>query len=476
MSKFVSSRAADTQKTTTRSRSPNYVFTLLFAISFLNYMDRYVFVGASDTIGKEFHLSLAQIGYVTSSFIVIYAISTIPLGLWADRSKRRNVVAVCVTVWSLATALTALTTNFFSLFVSRAILGIGEAGYFPAGTALLSDYFARAKRSRIMSWWNVGQYIGILAGFGIGGAVAGLYLGSWRLGFLITGIPGLLLAFLIWRIHEPRRNQADEEQIQDELAPSVVVKHTPQISSTPANTGSIWQQTLTLLRIKTLVILIVMQVFAFFVLGVNVTYLPIYLHQSNTFGLSTSFAGLYSGVVVVLGGLVGNIVGGYMADLIGRWYAGARVLVCGIAFLVSAPVYVLAITSRNFTLFTFLFFFSVLLLAIYNGPSTAATQDIVPSWLRASSIALSLLIAHLVGDAFSPTLVGVLATTFDPTHGMHFQLDTAGADLTRAFLITCTPALVLAGLVGTFGSRWMGRDVVSAEQADLERKQQQEVA
>jgi MFS family permease len=473
MSRSVSSRTADTKKTSTRSRSPNYVFILLFAISFLNYMDRYVFVGASDTIGKELHLSLAQIGYVTSSFIVIYALSTIPLGLWADRSKRRNVVATCVTVWSVATALTALTTNFFSLFISRAILGIGEAGYFPAGTALLSDYFARAKRSRIMSWWNVGQYVGILGGFGIGGALAGLYLGSWRLGFLITGIPGLLLAFLIWRVQEPRRNQADEEEMQADISPAVVVEHPQPIASPSSPSGSLWQQTLTLLRIKTLVVLIVMQVFAFFVLGVNVTYLPIYLHQSNTFGLSTGFAGLYSGVIVVLGGLAGNVLGGYMADLIGRWYAGARVLVCGIAFLTCVPVYILAITSRNFTIFTFLFFFSVLLLAIYNGPSTAATQDIVPSWLRASSIALSLLIAHLVGDAFSPTLVGVLATSFDPTHGMHFQLDTAGADLTQAFLFTCTPALLLAGLVSIFGSRWMGHDVVGAEQADRERRQQE---
>jgi MFS transporter, Spinster family, sphingosine-1-phosphate transporter len=473
MRKSVSSRAADTRKNTIRSRSPNYVFTLLFAISFLNYMDRYVFVGASDTIGKELHLSLAQIGYVTSSFIIIYAISTIPLGIWADRSKRRDVVAVCVTIWSFATAITALTINFFSLFVSRAILGIGEAGYFPAGTALLSDYFARAKRSRIMSWWNIGQYVGILAGFGIGGALAGLYLGSWRLGFLITGIPGLLLAFLIWRVHEPRRNQADEEASQQELAPSAPLEQTPQPAPAPAHPNSIWQQTLTLLRIKTLVVLIVMQVFAFFVLGVNVTYLPIYLHQSNTFGLTTGFAGLYSGVVVVLGGLVGNTAGGYLADLIGRWYAGARVLVCGIGFLLCAPVYVLAVTSRNFPIFTLLFFLSVALLAIYNGPSTAATQDIVPSWLRASSIALSLLIAHLIGDAFSPTLVGVLATNFDPTHGMHFQLDTAGADLSRAFLITCAPALVLAGLVSIFGSRWMKADVVSAEQADQQRRQQE---
>src|SRR5215467_13573810 len=91
------------------------------------------------------------------------------------------------------------------------VLGIGEAGYFPAGTALMSDYFSRSKRSRIMSWWSVGQLVGILVGFAIGGVLAGL--GKWRLAFVFTGIPGLLLAFLAWKLREPRRNEADEEEI-----------------------------------------------------------------------------------------------------------------------------------------------------------------------------------------------------------------------------------------------------------------------
>lgn len=136
------------------SASPRYIFCIFFAISALNYLDRYVLVGAANTVAHELGFTLDGIGTLTSAFIVVYTLSTIPLGLWADRTKRKNVVALCVAIWSVATALSALSVNFLTLFLARMVLGVGEAGYFPAGTALLSDYFQRTKRSRIMSLWN----------------------------------------------------------------------------------------------------------------------------------------------------------------------------------------------------------------------------------------------------------------------------------------------------------------------------------
>jgi len=163
----------------------------MFAIGFLNYLDRNVLTGAANIVAHELGLGIDSIGYIASAFIIVYTTFTIPMGIWADRAKRKNVVAFCVAVWSVATALTALSFNFLSLFLSRMVLGIGEAGYFPAGTALLSDYFSRKKRSRIMSWWSAGQLVGVLFGFVIGGVVADLYVGSWRLAFIFTGIPGL---------------------------------------------------------------------------------------------------------------------------------------------------------------------------------------------------------------------------------------------------------------------------------------------
>src|SRR5579883_1288224 len=200
-----------------------YVFWIMFTISFFNYLDRNVLTGAANTIAHELGFGVDGIGYVASAFLVVYTLLTIPLGLIADRKQRKNVVAFCVALWSLVTVLTVFSFNFISLFFFRMLLGVGEAGYFPAGTALMSDYFSRAKRSRIMSWWSVAQLVGILLGYVLGGQLAGIYTGSWRLAFLVTGIPGLILAFLAWKLREPRRNQADEEEAAATYAPGAEI-------------------------------------------------------------------------------------------------------------------------------------------------------------------------------------------------------------------------------------------------------------
>jgi len=445
---------------------PMAVFWIMFLISFLNYLDRNVLTGAANVVAHELGFGFDGIGYIASAFLVVYTLATVPLGIWADRAKRKNVVAITVAIWSIATAFTALATNFITLFLSRMVLGIGEAGYLPAGTALMSDYFSRTRRSRIMSWWSVGQLVGILVGFVIGGVVAGLFVGSWRLAFLITGIPGLILAFLAWKLREPRRNEADEEEIAlypYTLGDMAEIEEPHQAMQISPNVLS---QFGTLLRVKTLVVLIIMQIFAYFVLGVNTVYLPTFLQQKDIYGLSSSQAGIYSGVIIVLAGLAGTVLGGYMADWLNRRHQGARVLVCGIGFLLGAPSFAVAVSTHSFAVFTVFFVLTALLLTVYTGPSTAATQDVVPSILRASAVAVTLLFAHLLGDAFAPALVGTLATAFDPTHGLHFANYVGGQDLAKALLITCTPALVIAGLVGITGARWMKADVVAAQEAD----------
>jgi MFS family permease len=433
-----------------------YVFWVMFGISFLNYLDRNVLAGAADTIAHQLGFGIPQIGYISSAFLVVYTLCTIPLGIWADRTRRKDVVAVCVGFWSCVTALTALSFNFASLFFFRMILGVGEAGYFPAGTALMGDYFRREQRSRVMSWWSCAQLVGILVGFVLGGELAA----QWRVAFLITGIPGLILALLAWRLREPRRNEADEEEIahltpgEQILAPALVQ---------PANPLTQFKE---LLRIKTLVVLIIMQIFAYFVLSVALTFLPTFLQQKDLYGLSPTTASLFAGGVIVVAGFIGTVFGGYLADWLNGRYPGSRVLVCGIGFLISAPLFWLALTSASFTLFCVFFVLTTILITFYTGPSTAATQDVAPSALRASAVAISLLIAHLLGDAFSPTIVGVLANAFDPTGGTHFLHNMAGHDLALAMVVTCVPALLIAGVVGLFGARWMYTDVAAAQEAD----------
>ncbi|MBE3561421.1 MAG: MFS transporter [Ktedonobacteraceae bacterium] len=413
-----------------------YIFLVLFSVSVLNYLDRFVLSGAANQIARDLHFDLRGVGLLSSAFLIVYTLATLPLGMWADRTKRKNVVALCVAVWSVATAATALATNFLTLFIARMILGIGEAGYLPAGAALLSDYFDSKKRNRVLSFWNSSQMFGVLGGFAIGGVIAGISTGSWRWAFLISGIPGLFLAFLAWRMREPRRNQADEEAGEIEIISSQGNEESTTAAQVVATTRSRLGQVLGLFRIKTVVVLLIMQSLILFVLGANVALLPIYLQQKDLFGMTPGVAGIYSGVVIVVAGFVGTLLGGYLADIIGRRYAGARVLVCGIGFLLGAPAYALAFIYHDIVVFTISFFLAILLLSLYNGPGMAAGLGVVPSVLRASAVGLSVLIAHLLGDVSSPSLVGFIATALDPTQGQHFAADMAGQDLSIALLIT----------------------------------------
>src|SRR5258708_12499880 len=132
-----------------------YVFWVMFSISFLTYLDRNVLTGAANVIAHELGFGVDGIGYIASAFLIVYTLATVPLGIWADRAKRKDVVAICVAIWSLATAFTALATNFITLFLSGMVLGVGEAGYFPAAPPPITHYSLRPQRLLLITCLSV---------------------------------------------------------------------------------------------------------------------------------------------------------------------------------------------------------------------------------------------------------------------------------------------------------------------------------
>src|ERR671936_3160067 len=180
-----------------------YVLAVMVGINFLNYLDRYILPAVATSIQREFGLTDSEVGLLGSAFLLVYAVATIPFGIWADRGVRKTVVGVGVTIWSLATLVTGLARNFVQLFLARAVLGVGEGSYYPAGTALLGDYFRKEGRGRAMSIWAAGTGVGIAVGFAGGGIVAG-WLG-WRAAFYLTALPGLIFALLAFMIPQPPR-------------------------------------------------------------------------------------------------------------------------------------------------------------------------------------------------------------------------------------------------------------------------------
>ncbi|HEY7357007.1 MAG TPA: MFS transporter, partial [Ktedonobacterales bacterium] len=279
-------------------------------------------------------------------------------------------------------------------------------------------------------------------------------------------IPGMFLAYLAWRIREPRRNQADIE----EAASAEIALEESVISGEMIVPRQVLSQLGSILRIKTVLALTAMQIFAYAVLSASITYLVTLFQQKDSFNMTPGQAGLFTGFGVALAAIPGAILGGYLSDVIGRRYPGARVLVCGIGFLVGAPSYLISVivgvSTHNIYIYSVFFFITALLLNLYLGPGAAAICDVVPSALRASAVAISIFASNLLGNAFAPTLVGVLANALDPTGGQHFAHNMAGVDLSLALAYTCPPALFVAGVIGVIGSRWVKADMRRAQLAE----------
>ena len=405
----------------------------MVGINFLNYMDRYVAAVAAPLIQKEFNLSNADIGLLASAFLLVYAVAALPFGYWADRGVRRTVVGIGVAIWSLATLFTGFARNFFQLFLSRAILGIGEASYYPAGTSLLSDYFPKDQRGRVMSIWGVGSTIGIAVGFAGGGYIADKF--GWRNAFFFAAVPGILFALLAFGLREPLRGSVE--------ARGTAVKETRD-----ANLRTF----LGLMRIPTLRATILSQTVLYFVLASNAFWLPTLLVRR--FDLSVSQAGLFAGIVLVLGGLIGTLAGGWIADRLARKNPAAHLQVGIVGFLIGAVFIAISLLAPlnigPIPIFVPAFLITVIALYLNAGPFTALAQNVVSPALRASSVTMLLFVAHVFGDSHSTFDVGFLA-------------DRVGS-LQTALLITSPTLLVVAAIIAATGLRSARPDTQAMEE------------
>jgi MFS family permease len=404
----------------------------MVGINFLNYMDRWVAAAASPLIQKEFHLGDALIGLLGSAFLLVYAFAAVPFGYWADRGVRKTVIGVGVAIWSLATLFTGFARNFVQLFLSRAVLGIGEASYYPAGTSLLSDYFPKEQRGRVMSIWGAGSTLGIAIGFAGGGYVAEKF--GWRNAFFFAAIPGILFALLAFGLREPLRGSAERRGPALEKVAEASMR-----------------QFLDLLRIPTLRATIFAQTLLFFVLASNAFWLPIMLNRR--FNLSVGKAGLLAGVVLVAGGLIGTLAGGWIGDRRAQKNPAAHLQVGIAGFLLGAVFITIALvapmTIGPVPLFVPAFFLAVVCLYLYSGPFTALSQSVVSPGLRASAVTMLLFVSHVFGDSHSPFDVGLIS-------------DRLGS-LQAALLITSPTLLILAALIAATGLRSVRRDVQKME-------------
>lgn len=419
-----------------------WVFWLLFAINTLNYLDRLVTLAVGPTLKSEFHLTYRQIGLLGSAFLLVYTLSALPLGALADRlNARARVVAVGVAAWSVFSGLTAFTRGFGGLFVTRAAVGVGEASYGPAGAALLASYYPPERRASVIGRWQVGQPLGALLAFLVAGALFAWLPAqiAWRAAFLITAIPGLLLAALAWRLADQRAEHARPlSDLPDEA-------HAPRGLALRMEAQSLVRQALQALRIPMIWVVVALQALSFIVITPAFTFLPFYVQAPRgPFHLGAAHASFALGLTLVVGGFLGAILGGLLSDRLNRGVPGGRVLAITIGFAAAIPCYAVMLVATSLPVFLLASALTALTLNLPTAALTATTQDVAPARLWATAIAVTMLLSHLLGDIWASTAVGALSTALHERIGL-------------ALLLVGLPALAVGGALSLVGVRMYAR-------------------
>jgi MFS transporter, Spinster family, sphingosine-1-phosphate transporter len=360
---------------------PRTALTLLTALNLLNYIDRSVLFAVQPLMQGEFHRSDADFGLLSSAFFLFYMIAAPVMGPLANRYSRKLIIVIGALIWSGATLLTAFTHSFQSLLVRHTIVGIGEASFVTIGPVVVSDLFPQEKRGRVLGVFYLAIPVGTALGYIIGG-----YLGprfGWRTPFYVSAIPGVILALCLLLVPEPERGRFDSIRITPERGTLLGLMRNP----------AFWTATLGMAAMT-------------FSLGGLQVWMPTFLSRAR--GYSLESANKIFGLIIAFDGTVASLAGGWLGDrLLQRW-KGSYYLVSAASMAVGVPVMMVALFSRGPLMIPAILIGGFLLL-LNTAPLNAALLNSVDARIRATSIAVNILVIHLLGDALSPWLIGFIA-------------------------------------------------------------------
>ena len=390
-----SQRVAGLFRSTISMRIPDFsrnqwrALIVLMLVNFVNYVDRQVIFSLFPAIRHDFALSYEQLGYLATAFTVVLSLSTFPLGMVADRFSRRSVISAGVLFWSGATFLSGLAGSFRSLLAARALVGVGEAAYTPAGAAVLSDLFPKDVRARIQGSCDIGMFAGGATGIALGGMMAQSF--GWRTAFFFVGIPGLLLGLSAMRLPEPLRDDSEEHMHLREL-----------------------------LRVPAYLAVLVAGWFSSFAGYTYIAWGPDLIQEQK--GFTAREAGLALGLTVVLGGALGIAVRAYLSDHIARLRPWGRALIIPIGFVLGAPTILIALHTTGKIPFLLFFGLGAFFMSWYHGPLTATIHDLVPPSGHATALGLYYLFVNLFAMALAPLVIGRAADRFGLINALHIPI------------------------------------------------------
>lgn len=414
----------------------HYIFILLWLLYFFDYVDRMVVISLFPFLKKEWGLTDTQCGALVSAVYWAIVIFSFPTSIIIDRWSRKKSIALMATLWSLATAACAFTKSFTQLFIARTAIGLGEAGYAPGGTAMISALYPENKRSMMVGIWNSSIPLGMAAGIVLGGFIATHW--GWRHAFGIVALPGLLVAILFFFVKDyktvdlkKRIKQGDEiKALRQKMTKMDIVReftHTPSLICTYF--GFVGMM--------------------FITISIS-TFLPTYFQRVQ--GVPIQKASLLTSGIMLMA-IIGSPLGGWLADLWMKKRTEARLLLATISAFLAAAFFFLGLNFSAGGVGQYIIFLLGGVTAIaWASSAIAVTQDVVHPGLRAISYSLCVIVQNLLGSSLGPLVTGA----FSDKYG-----------ITAALKIACIMPLFSA-LIFYVGSKYYRQDLNKVEKIALE--------
>jgi len=376
----------------------NFVLGLLTVVYVFNFLDRQIVNILGESIISDLGLSDWQFGMLSGfAFAAIYATLGMPIARFADGGNRRNVIAWSVAIWSGMTALCGAAQNFWQMFLYRAGVGVGEAGGSPPAHAIISDIFPLNRRATALSVYSLGIYGGALIGYVAGGFLATEF--SWRVAFVVVGLPGLALALMVrFLMHEPPRGLAESRP-----------------DTKPAEFLEVLNVLVTRKSFRHIAMGCALHAFVTYGLS---AFMPIFLARVHEMPLQQ--IGAMLGLAAGFGGLIGTYGGGYLSDKLAnrtgeqRWHIWVPL----ISTVAAIPFYWLSLMIADTGLASAgAWFVPSVVAGMYLGPCLGMTHSLVGLRMRAQASAILFFVLNLIGLGLGPMMTGLLSDYLRPEYG-----------------------------------------------------------
>lgn len=390
-----------------------YVVGVLTATYASSHVDRQIMAILLEPIKLELGASDTQMGFLVGlTFALFYATLGMPIAMLADRTNRRNIITAAVTAWSFMTVLCGYVANFFQLTLARIGVGIGEAGSTPPSHSIIADLFPAERRGTAMGVYALGVNFGLLIAYLAGGWLSENY--GWRTTFVVVGLPGLLIALLLYfTVKEPRRGGAETQahtKVASPPPPPDTDKEYDQ-DKAPSFTAVAKH----MLAVRSIRHVCIGSAVAGFIGYGFVLWMPSFLIRSH--GLSPTEVGLTLALMSGVVGAVGTFTAGKLADVLARRDVRWRSWIVAAGKGGYVPFLAAVFMVDDLWLALALYIVPAFFGGFYLAPSAALVQSLVSLRMRALASSIMLFVLNIVGMGLGPQIVGIMSDWFAPEYG-----------------------------------------------------------